>query len=97
MTLQRLARLDDMRVLGEDGRSLGRVFEIRSPGVAETEPTHETRDIECLLCGRRGLFERLGWKQASPHRVPWSAVRRIDARAVHVRGTIDDYKFQESP
>ena len=97
MELRRLAQLDDMPVLGEDGRNLGRVFEIRSPGVAESEPTREARDVDCLLCGRRGLLERLGWKQVAPRAVPWSAVRAIDAQGVHVRGTADDYKTLEAP
>ena len=97
MKLRRLTQLDDLPVLGEDGQHLGRVFEIRSPGVAETEPTRDARDVDCLLCGRRGLFERLGWKQVNPRTVPWSAVRAIDARGVHVRGTADDYKTLEAP
>ena len=97
MKLRRLAQLDDMPVIGEDGRRFGRVFEIRSPGVAETEPTHDARDVDCLLCGRLGLLERLGWKQIHPRAIPWKAVRAIDAQGVHVRGTVDDYKTLEAP
>jgi len=96
MTLTRLTQLDDMRVVGEDDSAIGRVFEIRSPGAAETEPTHDARDVDCLLVGRRGLLERLGWKQAAPRAIPWRDVRAIDARTVHVRGTVDDYKLLEA-
>ena len=96
MKLDRLARLEDMPVLGEDGRRIGRVFEVRSPGVAEKEPTRDARDVDCLLCGRRGLLERLGWKQVSPRAIPWSAVRAIDDRVVRVRGTADDYSTLEA-
>lgn len=97
MKIKRLARLEDMPVLGEDGRRIGRIFEVRSPGVAESEPTYEARAIDCLLCGRRGLLERLGWKQVQPRAIPWSAVRAIDARAVHVAGTADHYNTLEAP
>jgi sporulation protein YlmC with PRC-barrel domain len=96
MTLTRLARLDDMRVVGEDGRAIGRVFEIRSPGPAETEPTRDARDVDCLLVGRRGLLERLGWKQVAPRAIPWRDVRAIDGRTVRVRGTVEDYKLLEA-
>ena len=96
MKLERLARLEDMPVIGEDGRRIGHVFEVRSPGAAEREPTRDARDVDCLLCGRRGLFERLGWKQRQPRAIPWSAVRAIDARVVHVAGTADDYKPLEA-
>jgi hypothetical protein len=97
MTLTRLACLEDMPVLGEDGRRIGRLFELRSPGAAETEPTRTAREVAYLLCGRRGLLERLGWKQVHPRAIPWSAVRAIDARTIHVRGTADDYTTLEAP
>lgn len=97
MQLRRLTQLDDLPVLGEDGRHLGRVFEIRSPGVAETAPSRAAREVDCLLCGRLGLLERLGWKQIRPRAVPWSAVRSIDAHGMHVHGTADDYKTLEAP
>ncbi|MGN6512534.1 MAG: hypothetical protein ACTHKZ_03045, partial [Lysobacteraceae bacterium] len=74
MTPRRLTQVQDLRVVDEDGRRLGRVFEIRSPGAAEKEPTREAREVDCLLCGRLGLFERLGWKQPRPRAIPWDAV-----------------------
>ena len=91
----RLTFLQDLRVRAEDGRVLGRVFELRSPGMAEHEPTYAARQVESLLCGRRGLFERLGWKQLRPRRVPWEAVLEVGARELRVRGTADDYQPME--
>jgi len=91
----RLCGLQDLRVLDADGRSLGRVFEFRSPGRAETEPTTDEREVRALLCGRRGLLERLGMKQASPLRVPWSAVVAVDARELRVSGRRTDYEEAE--
>ena len=88
----RLAWLEDLPVVTEDGAHLGRVFEIRSPGRAETKPTCAERPIECLLCGRRGLLERLGWKEPDALAVPWSSVVALRAHAVVVRGPVDSYR-----
>ncbi|NUS38145.1 MAG: hypothetical protein HOQ02_03865 [Lysobacter sp.] len=97
MTPRRLTQLQDLPVVAEDGRRLGRVFEMRSPGAAETEPTRDARLVDCLLCGRRGLFERLGWKQPHPRAVPWSAVIEVGERQLRVRGRADDYETLEGP
>lgn len=91
-----LAQLEDMPVVSEDGARLGRIFEIRSPGRAETEPTYTERPVECLLCGRRGWLERLGWLQREPRAIPWSAVVGMRKGALLVKGRIDDYRAPEA-
>jgi len=88
----RLAWLEDLPVVAEDGTRLGHVFEIRSPGRAETEPTYAERSVDCLLCGRRGLLERLGWKKPDALAVPWSSVVALHAHAVVVRGPVDSFR-----
>ena len=90
--MQRLAWLEDTPVVAEDGGRLGRVFEVRSPGAAETEPERAQRPIDCLLCGRRGLLERLGWKEPDAWVVPWSAVLSVRTHEILVRGRVDDYR-----
>ena len=66
-----------MRVWNADGNYCGRVFELRlSAG---------TPKIECLSCGRRGLLERLGWKQTTLHAIPWHRVAKIGRRGIHLR------------
>jgi sporulation protein YlmC with PRC-barrel domain len=87
-----LAWLEDLPVVTEDGHRLGHVFEIRSPGRAETEPTHDARRVDCLLCGRRGLLERLGWKEPDALAIPWSSVVALHAHAVIVRGPVDSFR-----
>jgi sporulation protein YlmC with PRC-barrel domain len=89
--MRRLSPLGGMRVVAEDGGRLGRVFEIRSPGVAESQPTYTERRVDCLLCGRRGLLERLGWKEPDAHTIPWSAVIAVRDRDILVRGSARDY------
>jgi sporulation protein YlmC with PRC-barrel domain len=90
--MNRLAWLEGTPVVAEDGGRLGRVFELRSPGAAETEPLHEQRAVDCLLCGRRGLLERLGWKEPDARVVPWSAVVAVRDHEIIVRGHVDDYR-----
>ena len=94
--MNRLAHLEDKPVVAEDGSRLGRVFEIRSPGRAEHEPTYAYRPVECLLCGRLGLLERLGWKQRTPRKVPWRAVLAVRAKDILVRGCAADYDVVEA-
>jgi hypothetical protein len=53
---------------------MGHVFEVRSPGAAETEPLHETREIGHVLVGRYGLLDRLGWLEPDRDAIPWSAL-----------------------
>jgi sporulation protein YlmC with PRC-barrel domain len=88
----RLAWLEDLPVVTEDGTRLGHVFEIRSPGRAETEPTHDARTVGYLLCGKRGLLERLGWKEPDALAIPWSSVVAVSAERVVVRGRADEYR-----
>ena len=91
-----LAQLEDMPVVAEDGTRLGRIFEIRSPGRAETEPTYTERPVECLWCGRPGWLERLGWVQHRPRAIPWAAVMGMRDGALLVRGRLDDYRTPEA-
>jgi sporulation protein YlmC with PRC-barrel domain len=88
----RLAWLEGLPVVTEDGAHLGHVFEIRSAGRAETEPTYDARKVDCLLCGKRGLLERLGWKEPDARAVPWSSVVAVHAHAVIVRGAVDSFR-----
>jgi sporulation protein YlmC with PRC-barrel domain len=89
--MRRLSPLEGIRVVTEDGSRLGRIFEIRSPGKAESEPTYSERRIDCLLCGRRGLLERLGWREPDAHTVRWNAVIAIRDRDILVRGSAQDH------
>jgi sporulation protein YlmC with PRC-barrel domain len=88
----RLAWIEDLPVVTEDGTPLGHVFEIRSPGRAETEPTYAERSVDCLLCGRLGLLERLGWKEPDALAIPWSSVAALRDHAVVVRGPVDSFR-----
>ncbi|HEV7607546.1 MAG TPA: hypothetical protein VGO61_09435 [Steroidobacteraceae bacterium] len=66
------------RVLTEEGRELGKVFDLRCEWRAgQAQVTH-------LVYGRRGLWERLGFRRQRHDKLPWSAVVRIEDRDVIV-------------
>jgi sporulation protein YlmC with PRC-barrel domain len=88
----RLAELEGMRVVTEAGETLGRIWEVQSPGNRKREPEHERRPIEQLLCGRLGLLERLGWRERNAVVVPWRSVLRREADALVVAGRRADYE-----
>ena len=92
MNAHRLAWLEDLPVVTEDGARLGHLFEIRSPGRAETEPIHDARKVGHFLCGKRGLRERLGWKEPEALAIPWSSVVTVGPRGIVVRGQAESFR-----
>jgi hypothetical protein len=72
--------LEWMRVETVDGKPLGRLFDLRcqrgnGPG---------TLVVTEIVCGRHGLLEHLGLREAQPTTVPWSAVQSIDGNTIVV-------------
>jgi sporulation protein YlmC with PRC-barrel domain len=62
----------------EDGRRIGKVFDMRCEWRgAKAEITH-------LVYGRRGLWERLGFRHPRQDTLPWSSIVRIEERVVIV-------------
>jgi hypothetical protein len=67
-----------MHLVDGAGHRLGRVFDLRCdwrPGATE---------IDEIIYGRTGLLERVGLRERRPASVRWSALRRIDGRAIVV-------------
>ena len=87
----RLSHLEGVRVVTEAGETLGRVWEVQSPGNRKDEPRRKRRAIEQLLCGRLGLLERLGWRERTAVVVPWRKVLRRKRHALVVEGRAEDY------
>jgi hypothetical protein len=63
----------------EGGQMLGRVFDMR----CEWRGNHA--QVTHLVYGRRGLWERLGFRRHHRDTLSWSAVVRIEGRVVVVR------------
>lgn len=89
--MMRLSRFEGMAVVSEAGERLGHVWEIRSPHWSPTEPKHKSRPVDALVCGRKGLLERLGWREATALAIPWRAVIGRRRGALLVRGKLGDY------
>ena len=66
----------------EDGKKLGRVFDIRSAGEPEHGFSHDERDASVLLYGTRGLLEMLGFKETELDGVSWDDIIKIEDRKI---------------
>jgi hypothetical protein len=75
-----LCALDAQRMVAEDGRKLGRLFDLS----CRWRPGDASSPVEDLMYGRMGLLERVGLVQEKPPSVPWSAVRRVEQEAIVV-------------
>jgi sporulation protein YlmC with PRC-barrel domain len=71
--------LELMEVRTEDGRRLGRVFDLSLHTGRRGAPA-----VAAIVYGRRGLLERLGLRHARPSSLPWSRVRAIRDRVIVV-------------
>lgn len=75
-----LSELIGVPVRDQSGRSLGRVYELRS---------HWERDgsivLDELMVGRRALWRRLRGPGPEAHGVPWAAVTELGPNAIVVR------------
>jgi sporulation protein YlmC with PRC-barrel domain len=61
----------------ETGKKLGRVFDIRSEGEPDHGVTNRSRDLDFMLCGESGLFQRLGFKEKELICVPFSEIKEF--------------------
>jgi hypothetical protein len=53
------------------------VFEIRSVGEPDHGIVTDSRELNFLLCGERGLLERLGFRETSLTAVPFTAIKEF--------------------
>jgi hypothetical protein len=73
----------------EDGKSLGRVFEIRSEGEPDQGTTNNSRSLDYMLCGPPGLLQRLGFKERELICVPLSEIKVFGDGKIIVREGAD--------
>ena len=72
-------------VQDEDGRSYGRVFELRSDGEPEHGITSKHRKITALLCGTSGWLEELRFRPRSVSTIQWNEVVEIKKKKIIIR------------
>ena len=86
--MKRVSEFQMMRVETEDGRLLGHIFDLRSPGEPEHGLTHDKRVVNELVYGKLGLLARLGLTQARATTVAWESVKEIrDGKIIVDRNT----------
>jgi len=69
-----------MRVETVDGKQLGQLFDLR----CRWRPGQGPPVLIEIVCGRRGILERLRLRNAHPTTVPWTAVQSIEGRVITV-------------
>ena len=83
----KLTELELLEVVTEDGRRLGRIFDLRAHGRPTSARRATAARVDQLIYGTLGLLERLGIRGAQGCALPWSDVVRIDASTVTVKST----------
>ena len=83
--MTRLSELEGRLVRDEDGRRLGRVWDLRTLARDDEADPGRARTVAWLLVGRRGLLERLGFKREAPKRIAWADVVAVRPDEVCVR------------
>ena len=83
--MKRLTEFQGLKIYSENGESLGRLFDLRSPGLPEHGETHADRRIEELVYGKVGLFQRLGLIQSKADTISWERVVEIKNGKIVIR------------
>ena len=79
----KLTRLELLEVVTEDGRRLGRVFDLRLRAAHRGGAERAPGQVEELVYGATGLLERLGVRRGPAKTLPWRDVVAIrDGRLV---------------
>jgi hypothetical protein len=70
------------RVVNHDGGMIGHLFDLR----CEWHPPSARAEVTHLICGRRGLLERLGFRERFVT-IPWNEVIEVREREIVVRAS----------
>jgi sporulation protein YlmC with PRC-barrel domain len=81
----KLTELELLDVVSEDGRRLGRLFDLRAHGRPTSAQRAKEARVDELIYGTLGLLERVGFRKAKGCALPWSDVVRIGASTITVR------------
>jgi hypothetical protein len=77
----KLSDLLGLRLLGADGRNLGRLMDLRGPITAMPQDLRITE----IVYGERGFLEKIGFGKGEAKYVRWSAAERIADRTLQLR------------
>lgn len=79
-TTYTLSELIGLMVKNEEGKKLGRIFDINAK-----QKNSSTLSIEGIECGERGLLQRIGLTRSHPKIIPWKDIKHISLRQVLVK------------
>jgi sporulation protein YlmC with PRC-barrel domain len=83
----RITLLEQMRVVAEDGKDLGRLMDMRIRAKLGPLRQPESLRVDALLVGAREWLERLGLRQETRDEVKPETVSAIEPERIVVRAT----------
>ena len=81
----KLTDFELMKVVTEDGRPLGHVFDLRAHGRPTVKSRRDREPVDDLVYGTLGLLERLGVRRKSGQTLRWDQVIAIRDGKIVVR------------
>ena len=81
----RLSSLQGLDVVDDEGRRLGRLFDLRCRGAPVERRARDAADVITLLYGSVGLLERLGMRTARECEARWQDVVAVRDDTIVVR------------
>ena len=82
----RLTLLEQMRVVRDDGKDLGRLMDMRARAGDGPVLRSDSFPIDALLVGAAGWFERMGLTRGSGREVAAASVIAVEQARIIVRG-----------
>jgi len=82
----KLTDFELLNVVTEDGRELGRVFDLRAHGRPTADSRRRVEPIDEVVYGTLGLLERLGVRRKPGRALQWDRVVAIRDGKIVVRG-----------
>jgi hypothetical protein len=73
------------QVEDENGKSYGRVFELRSDGEPEHGETSKSRRITEFLCGTTGILQQFGFAAKNVSTIDWEQIVDIKPGRIVIR------------
>jgi hypothetical protein len=81
----KLTDFELLKVVTEDGRHLGHVFDLRAHGRPTLDSRRNREPVDELVYGTLGLLERLGIRRKSGRTLQWSQVIAVRDGKIVVR------------
>jgi sporulation protein YlmC with PRC-barrel domain len=81
----RLTLLEDLKVVGDDGKEFGRLMDIRAHARLGPIDRPERLEAEAFLIGASGWLQQMGLREGGARELPAKSIVAIDSERVIVR------------